>query len=424
MKILLKSCTIIDSKNTFTSPQDLLIENGLIVRIAATINEEADHVIERENLHVSSGWFDAKVNFCDPGNEVKEDLFSGLKAAEAGGMTAVGITPNTQPSVSNKSQLEYLKMRGAFSPVDIYPFATLTSDMKGENLSEMYDLSQAGAIGFTDYHKNVSGGIMYRALLYAKNFNGQIISFPLDDSIFGKGYVHEGRVSVLTGLKAIPALAESMTIERDLNLVRYTEGKIHFTGLSTKEGVNLIRIAKHEGLNVTCDVYPQNLVFTQEEVMGFDAAFKLLPPLREEADRKALINGLKDGTIDFVCSDHSPEDIENKEVEFDQAAFGMIGVQTLFPLLNEVAELSLAEKIALISEKPRQIFGLTTNAIAVDNFANLTLFNPSGIINYDELESHSKSANTPLHGKNMKGIIYGLVNNGILSLQEETVGNE
>ncbi len=418
MKILLKSCTIIDSTKTYAGSRDLLIQDGLIVKIAKTIDEEADHIIALENLHVSAGWFDAKVNFCDPGNEVKEDLFSGLKAAEAGGMTAVAITPNTQPTVSNKSQLEYLKMRGAFSPVDIYPYATLTADMKGENLSEMYDLSQAGAIGFTDFHKHVSGGIMYRALLYAKNFDGHIISFPLDDSIFGKGYVHEGRASVLTGLKAIPALAESMTIERDLNLVRYTEGKLHFTGISTMEGVELIRKAKNEGLKVTCDVYAQNLVFTQESILGFDASFKLLPPLREEADRIALINGLKDGTIDFVCSDHTPEDIENKEVEFDQAAFGMIGVQTLFPLLNEVSELSLTEKITLISEKPRQIFGLKSNTIAENEFANLTLFNPTGSLNYDDIDSHSKSNNTPLHGMKLKGIVYGLVNNGILSLQD------
>ena len=314
-------------------------------------------------------------------------------------------------------------MRGAFSPVDIYPYATLTADMKGENLSEMYDLSQAGAIGFTDFHNHVSGGIMYRALLYAKNFDGHIVSFPLDHSIFGKGYVHEGRASVLTGLKSIPALAESMTIERDLNLVRYTEGKLHFTGLSTKEGVELIRKAKHEGLKVTSDVYVQNLVFTEERVMGFDASFKLLPPLREESDRIALINGLKDGTIDFVCSDHTPEDIENKEVEFDQAAFGMIGVQSLFPLLNKVTELSLAEKINLISEKPRLVFGIKSNSIAENEYANLTLFDPSCDVNYDAMDSHSKSTNTPLHGMQLKGKVYGLINNGILSLQDAS-GNE
>jgi len=418
MKILLKSCTIVNADESFKGQHDVLIENGIITTISPEINEEADHVIRRDNLHISAGWFDAKVNFCDPGNEVKEDLFSGLKAAEAGGMTAVAITPNTQPAVSNKSQLEYIKMRGAFSPVSVHPFATLTADMKGENLAEMFDLSQSGAIGFTDVHSPVSAGIMYRALLYAKNFNGHVISFPLDQSIFGKGYVHEGRLSVMTGLKAIPSLAESMTIERDLNLLRYTAGKLHFTGLSTKEGVELIRKAKSEGLEVTADVYVQNLIYTQEDVMGFDSAYKLLPPLRAVEDRDALIQGLKDGTIDFVCSDHTPEDIESKEVEFDQAAFGMIGVQTLFPLLNELNELTLSEKIALISTKPRAVYGITEAVIGEGEFANLTLFNPASSYDYDEEDSHSKSRNTPLTSRKMKGSVYGLINNGLLSLHD------
>ncbi len=418
MRILLKSCTIVNAESSFKGLFDLLIEDGLIKKIAPEIDETAEHIVRRENLHVSAGWFDAKVNFCDPGNEVKEDLFSGLKAAEAGGMTGVAITPNTQPAVSNKSQLEYIKMRGAFSPVSVHPFATLTAEMKGENLSEMYDLMQSGAIGFTDVHSPVSAGILYRALLYAKNFNGQVISFPLDQSIFGKGYVHEGRLSVMTGLKAIPSLAESMTIERDLNLLRYTSGKLHFTGISTKEGVELIRKAKAEGLAVTADVYVQNLIFTQEDVMGFDAAYKLLPPLRGSEDREALIHGLKDGTIDFVCSDHTPEDIESKEVEFDQAAFGMIGVQTLYPLLNELEQLTLSEKIALISAKPRAVFGLTAAVVGEGEFANLTLFNPTATYNYADVDAHSKSRNTPLIGRNLKGSVYGLINNGLLSLHD------
>lgn len=417
MKIILKSCTLVSAGHLTDGKKDILIENGIIKAISERIDETADQVIELENLHVSSGWFDARVNFCDPGDEVKEDLFSGLKAAEAGGMTAVAVTPNTNPTVSNKSQIEYLKMKSAFSPVSVHPYATLTSNMEGKNLAEMYDLIQAGAIGFTDYHAPVGSGILYRALLYAKNFNGKIISFPLDHTIFGQGYVHEGRLSVMTGLKSIPSLAEYMTIERDLNLVRYTEGQIHFTGISAKESVELIRKAKADGLRVTADVYVHNLVFSEEDLMGFDATYKVLPPLRSKEDRAALINGLKDGTLDFVCSDHSPENIENKEVEFDQAAFGMIGVQTLFPLLNLVEELSLSEKVALISRKPRAILGVPNYAIEVGEFADLTLFNPSVEVLYTEADLHSKSKNTPLKGKVLKGKVYGLINEGILSLQ-------
>ncbi|NOQ73275.1 MAG: amidohydrolase family protein [Crocinitomix sp.] len=417
MKIILKSCTIVSTSNQYDGKQDILIENGAIAEIAPTITIEADHIIEHENLHVSAGWFDARVNFCDPGNEVKEDLYSGLKAAEAGGMTAVAITPNTNPAVSNKSQIEYLKMKGAFSPVRVHPYATLTSNMEGKNLAEMFDLLNAGAIGFTDMHNPVSAGMLYRALLYAKNFDGKVISFPLDNSIFGEGLVHEGALSVRTGLKAIPSLAEFMTVERDLNLLRYTEGTIHFTGVSTKESVELIRKAKAEGLNVTADVYVQNLIYSENDLMGFDSTYKVLPPLRAVEDRTGLIQGLKDGTIDFVCSDHTPEDIESKEVEFDGAAFGMIGVQTLFPLLNKVDGLDLNEKIALISTKPRDLFGLPDNSVNVGNIADLTLFNPDEAVIITSDALLSKSKNTPLIGETLKGKIYGLISEGVLSQQ-------
>ncbi len=418
MKIILKSCTIVSDKEEFDRPQDILIEDGIITDIAEKIDQEADHYIEKKGLHISEGWFDAKVNFCDPGNEVKEDLFTGLKSAEAGGMTGVAITPNTTPVVSNKSQIEYVKMKGAFSSVDVYPYASLTQNMEGSALSEMYDLKQAGAIGFTDCNRSVSSGIMYRALLYAKNFNGCIISFPWDDKTFGKGFVHEGKLSVNTGLKSIPSLAEYMIIERDLNLSDYTEGAIHFTGISTKESVSLIRAAKKKGIQVTADVYVHNLIYNQDNVMGFDAHYKVLPPLRAEEDRIALIKGLKDGTIDFVCSDHTPEDIENKEVEFDQAAFGMIGVQSLFPMLNSIETLTIQEKINLISKNPKKVFSIPKTVISIGETANLTLFSPTEKVNFSAKELYSKSKNTPIIGKEFLGKVYGTINNGILSLSE------
>ena len=410
MKIILKSCTIIDEKSTYSTPQDILIENGKILRIATSIEEDADERIERENLHVSAGWFDARVHFCDPGEEVKEDLRTGLNAAALGGFTAVGLRTNTTPPLSNKSQMEYVQMKSAAHAVDLYPFATLTEQRKGENLAEMYDLQQSGAIGFTDDKAPVKGGIMYRGLLYAKNFAGKVVTFPLDQTIFGEGFVHEGAETVRTGLKSIPSLAESMTIERDLNLVDYTEGSLHFSGISTKESVALIRRAKSEGLKVTADVFVHNLIYNEKEVLGFDAAFKVLPPLRSESDRLALIEGVKDGTIDCICSDHSPEDIETKEVEFDQAAFGMIGTQTLFVLMNQLESLSLSEKIAAITWKPRQVFQLPIPKVEEGAIANLTLFSPSGntTINKDWLQSKSK--NTPLIGQTLTGRVYGIIN--------------
>jgi len=420
MKILIRSARIISPGNEFHQKVcDIFIENGVITQIGTALNEEADKEISAANLHASPGWFDAKVNFCDPGFEHKEDLNSGLKLAESGGMTAVAVSPDTFPKISGKSQVEYAINKSQFSPVNVHPFGSLTDQLAGTVLSEMYDMTQAGAIAFTDAEKQVSGGIMYRALLYAKNFNGIIISFPYDASIFGKGMVHEGKVSVLTGLKSIPSLAEYTIVQRDLSILEYTGSRLHFTGISTKESVEMIRIAKKQGLQVTADCYIHNLVFTQEDVLGFDSNFKFLPPLRATEDQEALLAGLKDGTLDFVCSDHNPEDVENKEVEFDHAAFGAIGTQILFSVLNGIKNFSLDEKIKLICHHPRKVFQVTIPEIAVGQTANLTLFDPELSWTFTKENNGSKSANSPLFNKTLTGGVIGIINKGILSISEE-----
>lgn len=420
MRILIKSCKVISPESKHHNKVcDILIENGIIQNIASKITESVDKEISFDNLHVSAGWFDAKVNFCDPGFEVKEDLVSGLRLAEAGGITTVALTPDTEPKISNKSQLEYVINKSQFSPVTVAPFGTITEKMNGTVLAEMFDLQNAGAIAFTDAHEKVSAGIMYRALLYAKNFDGLVISFPFDSTIFGKGYVNEGRASVLTGLKSIPSLAEFIVVERDLSLLRYTNSKLHFTGISTKEAIEMIKAAKKSGLNVTCDTYIHNLIFTEEEVLGFDANFKFLPPLRTKEDQEALLAGLKDGTIDFICSDHTPQDVENKEVEFDYAGFGAIGCQTLFAAINGIEKFSLDEKIAFISSQPRKVFQLGEIKFEVGEAANLTLFNPTSRYEFNQENNLSKSRNSPLMNKSLQGEVYGIINKGILSISEQ-----
>lgn len=419
MKILIKAVKVVSPGNEFhQNVCDILIEHGIVSKMSSSLSDAADKVISIKNLHASPGWFDARVNFCDPGFEHKEDLASGLRLAELGGMTAVAVSPDTNPKISNKAQVEYVINKSQFSAVQVHPFGSLTDQLAGNVLSEMYDMTQAGAIAFTDAEKQVSGGIMYRALLYAKNFDGIVISFPYDASIFGKGMVHEGRASVLTGLKAIPSLAEYTIVQRDLSILEYTGSRLHFTGISTKESVDFIRQAKKQGLKVTADCYIHNLIFTEDDVLGFDSNFKFLPPLRSKSDQAALIAGLKDGTLDFVCSDHNPEDVENKEVEFDHAAFGAIGTQLLFPILNGIEAFSLEEKIALISSNPRRVFNLEPATIAINQPANMTLFDPSKSWIFSRENNASRSANSPLLNHTFTGAVVGIINKGILSIEE------
>ncbi len=420
MRVLIKSCTIIDESSPFNNQIcDILIEDERIAEIAKEIQDtNVDKIIEKDNLHASVGWYDARVNFQDPGQEIKETIKSGLKAAELGGITAVSITPNTSPALSNKTQIEYAKNKAQFSPVEIHPYGTLTESLKGKNIAEYYDMSQAGAIGFTDGHQPVSAGIMYRALLYVKNINSKVISFPYDNSIFGDGQINESKASVLTGLKSIPSISEYLVVEREISLVEYTDSAIHFTGISSQKSVELIRQAKARGLNVTADTYAHQLIYTDQDVMGFDSNYKVLPPLRTENDRQALIEGLKDGTIDFICSDHTPEDSEHKDLEFDLASFGMIGTQILFSTINKVETLTLAEKIKYISSNPRAVMGLNNTSVNVNELANLTLFDPDIEYKFEVDQIASLSKNSPLIGTTLKGKALGIINKGFISIFE------
>ena len=355
-----------------------------------------------------------RANFCDPGHEYKEDLNTGLKATAKGGFTAVLIMPDTHPAIDSKSGIEYIINKTKGNIVDALPAGSLSHNGEGKEIAEMYDMHSAGAVAFTDNKKSIrKSSLLNRALLYSQSFNGLIMNFPSDEELSAGGQINEGVVSTELGLKGMPSLAEELMVNRDIYLAEYCNARIHLSNVSTKKSVKLIKEAKKNGIRVTADVNSYHLLLDETELLSFDNHYKVSPPLRTKDDINALIAGLKDGTIDVICSDHTPEDIENKQCEFDNSAFGMINLQTSFSVANTAvsSKLSINELIVKITSKPREIIGLPHPEIKEGASANLTLFSPKTKWKLEESEIVSKSKNTPLIDRDLTGKVYGVINN-------------
>ena len=411
MNLLIKSATISDPGSPFDQQVvDVLIEKGHIIKIAPAITSDYEN-FDAKGKYLAPGFFDLNCNIGELGLETKEDLHTGTRAAAAGGFTGVALMPNTQPPVHSKAEIEYLMNRAKNNLVDFYPLGAISHKREGKDLAEMYDMFQSGAKAFTDGNRPVQdAGLMERALLYTKGFNALVLSYPEDTAIAGKAKVHEGEISTLLGMKGIPSLAEELMVARDLYLAEYTESRIHFSTISTERSVDLIREAKKKGLQVTCDVAVHHLLLTDEALMGFDSQYKVKPPLRTQKDVKALLKGLKDGTIDAIVSQHTPHEVEFKNVEFEVAEFGMISLQTAFATALE-AGLSMEMIIEKMAINPRKILNVEVPVIAEGQEANLVVLDKDAEWVYDKSNNKSKSYNSPFIGKKLKGSVLLTYNN-------------
>jgi dihydroorotase len=417
MNLIFKNATIIDATSPFHKQAvDITVENGIITKIGADLAADGFEVIELDNLHISQGWFDSSVNFGEPGYEDRETIANGLATAAKSGFTDVAVQPTGNPIAEKQADIAFLKSKSANTATEIHPIGALTKGSEGKDIAEFFDMKNAGAIAFGDYQKSLSDANLLKiALQYMQDFDGLVIAYSQDDKIKGKGVVHEGEVSTRLGLKGIPALAEELQIARNLYLLEYTGGKLHIPTISTAKSVQLIREAKQKGLNVTCSLAAHNLLLTDDVLTDFDSRYKVAPPLRTEEHRKALLEGVLNGTIDIITSDHNPLDVEIKKLEFDLAKDGTVGLESAFGVLNTLLPLEVVvEKLTAA----RAIFGIAKNDIAEGLAASFTLFNPDGDWTFEKKDILSKSKNSAFLGQQLRGRAYGIFNNGKLVLNK------
>jgi dihydroorotase len=420
MTILIRQAHIIDPGSPFHSTQqDVLIENGSIKQIGQLPNSTADQIIEQDNLHLSPGWVDLFVNFCDPGYEYKETLETGMAAAAAGGFTEVMVLPNTNPVVSGKSQVEYLVQKSNYAAVSIHPLGAVTKLAEGKELAEMYDMKAAGAVAFTDgVHPVQSAGLLLKALQYVKAFNGTVIQIPDDKTIGTFGLINEGIVSTRLGLPGKPVLAEEIQVARDIKLTRYAESKLHFTGVTSPKSLEYINRSKETGTAVSCSVTPAHLYFSDDDLQTYDTNLKLYPPLRETTARDALRAAVLNGSVDCITSHHQPHEYDSKVCEFEYAKAGMIGLETSYGAMGAVFgdALSPEKWVELVSVNPRKILDLEMPVIKEGALANVTMFVPEATYVFTKEAIRSKSTNSAFVGKELKGKVIGIFNNNQLKL--------
>ncbi len=417
MKILIKNTKIIDSGNKIDNElYDILIsEKGIVERIEKNISPEVFSLnniktIESGNLHTSASWIDFRAFVGVPGYEYIEDYNSLQDAAKKGGFKSICIRPDTLPVIDNKAMVNSV-MRPTSSDVQFFQIGSVTKNMEGVELSEMNDMFSAGVTLFFDPNKHLTSDLLKKALLYCKSFNGTILHTPFDPSLVKNQYVHEGKNALSIGLKGISDIAESIIVERDLQILEEVGGNLHLANITTKKSVDIIRKYKKKGLQVTADTALHYLIYNDSVITDFDSNYKVFPPFRSKEDVDALIEGVLDNTIDIICSDHSPQNIENKKLEFDKAAFGISSIETFYSSYQTYLknEIPLHIFISKITKAPSIKLGKELPSIIPGNKISCTCFDPDveNIINEESWKSKSK--NNALIGKTLKGKVIDVI---------------
>lgn len=419
MDVLYKQIRIISPlKKVPKKRVDLLISNGIIRKIADKIKApKGATVLEYPDAYCSIGWMDTGVHCGEPGYEHRESLQTVRAAAANGGFTSIVVSSDLHPVIDNKAQVSFLQNENKESAVNILPMGSISTGGKGENIAEIIDMHHAGAVAFSDGNHSVqSGGVIQRALNYAKTFEGLIYNQPNDESVSGEGQMHEGEISTMLGLPGIPNIAEELMLKRDLDICAYTESRLHAANISSAGSVDLVKKAKKSGLTVTASVPILNLCYDEQALNNFNVNYKVFPPLRSVADKRALVTGFLNGTIDLVSSNHQPLEEEAKKVAFPYAEFGAIGMETLFPLLLTLVseKFTLADMVEKLAYAPRRIFRKEIPEVKAGAVANLCIFSPSAEWTYAKGNVKSKSKNSPFIGHTLTGKVFSVFNNGVL----------
>lgn len=417
MSLLIKNVKIVNHDSIGDGLNDIYIETGKIVEISTNINRESDEIIEGNGAYLLPGLIDPHCHLRDPGFEYKEDIVSGTRAAAMGGFTSVACMANTEPVADNQSVISYIRNKGKDEGfVNVYPIGALSKGLNGLEMAEIGDLKEAGAIAISDDGKPVnSAALMLKALQYSSYFEIPIISHCEDISLSADGLMNEGLVSTLLGLTGIPSASEEVMVSRDLILAEYTKAKLHIAHVSTKLSVDLIRAAKKRGVNVSCETCPHYFTLNEEACQDFNTFAKVNPPLRNEVDRLAIIDGIVDGTIDMISTDHAPHHIDEKNVEFKLALNGMIGFETALSLaitkLVRSKFIALNDLVRIMSTNPAKLFNLNKGIIKENMDADMIIIEIDNEFTIDKSTFQSKSRNTPFDGYK----VFGKINHSIIS---------